>query len=255
MNPKIFSIVREFQFKGLGLLLVLGIVFSGCASAPQIKVSGNLEGISENQVVAILPVETTEEGQKEAAALFRRGLHANLKQAKFQVMERYVVDTLLKNQGLNDPSEYVKISPMRLGEVLGADAVIMSKMKKVQRLYLVLHASIEVAVSAKMVDTRSGEVLWQADQTKTEYEGIAKIPAGLIAAGYGPLLFITNKMNLFKITKEIANNITALVKNLRAWKLVRSGFQLEAVVTGENADQALRRFLDSEPALAAEMAL
>ena len=130
-------------------------------------------------------------------------------------MERYVVDTLLKNQGLNDPSEYMKISPMRLGEILGADAVIMSKMKKVQRLYLVLHASIEVAVSAKMVDTRSGEVLWQADQTKTEYEGIAKIPTGLIAAGYGPLLFITNKMNLFKITKKIANDITALVKSPR----------------------------------------
>ena len=130
-------------------------------------------------------------------------------------MERYVVDTLLKNQGLNDPAEYMKISPMRLGEILGADAVIMSRMNKVRRLYLVLHASIEVDVSAKMVDTRSGEVLWQADQTKTEYEGIAKIPTGLIAAGYGPLQFITNKVNLFKITKEIASSITALVKSPR----------------------------------------
>jgi cell division septation protein DedD len=80
-------------------------------------------------------------------------------------------------------------------------------------LYLVLHASIEVAVSVQMVDTRSGEVLWHADQAETSFEGLAKVPTGFIAAGYGPLQFVTNKVNLFKVTKGIANSITALLKN------------------------------------------
>ncbi len=198
---------------GLTPLLLAALLFTGCASSHQGKVSGNLDNYSKNHVVAILPVETTSQGQSETANLFRRAIYANLTQAKFQVMERYAVDALLKKEGLTDPADYLKVSPIRLGEILGADAVILSRVNKVQRLYLVLHASIEVAVSVQMVDTRSGEVLWHADQSDTAFEGLAKIPTGMVAAGYGPLQFITNKVNLFRVTKGIANSITALLKN------------------------------------------
>lgn len=212
-HPKNYTAAGEFRARGLAFILVAGLIFTGCSSSFHTKVSGSLASFSRNHVVAILPIETSGKGQNEAANLFRRALYANLKQAKYQVMERYAVDALLKKEGLTDPADYLKVSPMRLGEILGVDAVIMSRMEKVQRLYLVLHASIEVAVSVQMVDTRSGEVLWHADRAETAFEGIAKIPTGMIAAGYGPLQFITNKVNLFKVTKGIANSITALLKN------------------------------------------
>jgi cell division septation protein DedD len=202
------SSVRWFTF-----LLLMALFVTGCASGQKGKVSGNFDNYSRDHVVAILPIETTGKGQGETADLFRRSLYANLTHANFKVMERYAVDALLKKEGLTDPADYLKISPMRLGEILGVDAVILSRVEKVQRLYLVLHASIEVAVSVQMVDTRSGEVLWHADQAETAFEGLAKVPTGFIAAGYGPLQFVTNKVNLFKVTKGIANGITALLKN------------------------------------------
>jgi len=46
-----------------------------------------------------------------------------------------------------------------------------------------------------------------------------------------------------------------LGNDLYAWKLQRSGFAFSGVVTGKDRDEALRRFLDSEPALAADLAL
>ena len=102
------------------LLLVTGFYFSGCTAAQQIKVSGDLTHLQENTSIAILPVATTGSGQKDAANLFRKSLYANLKQSKFQILERYVVDELLMRKGMTDPSEYKKISPIDFGEALGA---------------------------------------------------------------------------------------------------------------------------------------
>ena len=212
-SSKIILSGKSSQVGWFTLLLLMALFVTGCASGQKGKVSGNIDNYSRDHVVAILPIETTGRGQGDTADLFRRSLYANLTHANFKVMERYAVDALLKKEGLTDPADYLKISPMRLGEILGVDAVILSRVNKVQRLYLVLHASIEVAVSVQMVDTRSGEVLWHADQAETSFEGLAKVPTGLIAAGYGPLQFITNKVNLFKVTKGIANSITALLKN------------------------------------------
>jgi hypothetical protein len=44
-----------------------------------------------------------------------------------------------------------------------------------------------------------------------------------------------------------------LGNDLYAWKLQRSGFAFRGVVAGKDSDHALLRFLDSEPALAADM--
>ncbi|MFQ5443691.1 MAG: GNA1162 family protein [Nitrospinales bacterium] len=194
------------------LLLVAGFYFSGCAATQQIKVSGDLALLQKNTSIAILPVATTGSGQKDAAHMFRKSLYANLKQSKFQILERYVVDELLMRKGMTDPSEYKKISPIDFGEALGADAVIIPCITKVKRLYLLLHSSIELSITAIMVDTRTGELLWQADQTLYDFNGLGKIPTGMVSAVLAPITFVTNKNNLFKMTEKMAAEITQLLK-------------------------------------------
>ena len=70
-------------------MIILAILVSGCASDLQTKVSGNLNNLSKDQTVAILPIETSHSGQKEMAEMFRQGLFANLKQSKFNLLEKY----------------------------------------------------------------------------------------------------------------------------------------------------------------------
>lgn len=188
------------------------LVVGGCTGAKQIKVSGDLTHLQDNTSIAILPVGTTGSGQKDAAKLFRQSLYANLKQSKFQILERYVVDELLMRKGMTDPSEYKKISPLDFGEALGADAVIIPCITKVKRLYLFLHSSIELSITAMMVDTRTGQLLWQADQTLYDFNGLGKIPTGMTSAVLAPITFVTNKNNLFKMTEQMAAEITQLLK-------------------------------------------
>lgn len=194
------------------VLLLVGLGFGGCASGLQTKVSGSLNNLSRNQSVAILPVQTTHEGQNEAASLFRRSLYANLKQARFDVMERYVVDSQLQQKGFTDPSQYPKISPLEFGELIGADAIVMTRMDEVSRSYLVVHSHIQVSVTVEMIDTRSGEILWRAQQTESDFQGIGKLPTGMTSALWAPVEFVTNKMNLHRITRSMVAKLTDLVK-------------------------------------------
>ena len=206
LAKNIFGIARS-----LGLLLLVTLV-TGCASDLQTKVSGHLNGLSKHQTVAILPVEASNTGQKEMAKMFRQGLYANLKQSQFNLLEKYIVDGLLKQNNLNNPASFLNINPMQFGEILGADAIVFSRINKVERSYFVVHSSIELSVSVQMVDTRTGEILWRAEQTEHDFSGIGKIPTGITTALLAPIQFVTNKFNLRKMTSKMVDKLTALVK-------------------------------------------
>ena len=93
-----------------------------------------------------------------------------------------------------------------------SDAVLISRLNHVERSYLLLHSSIELSVSLQMVDTRTGEILWRADQTESDYQGIGKIPTGILSALFSPIYFVTNKFNLGRMTSKVAEEITETVR-------------------------------------------
>jgi cell division septation protein DedD len=221
--------------------LLIGFValsVSACASHLQTKVAGNLMSLSTNQTVAILPIETSDSGQKEMAEMFRMGLYANLKQSKFQLLERYVVDGLLQQNKLTNPSNYLTINPMQFGEILGVDAIVFSRINKVERSYLIVHSSIELSVSVQMVDTRSGEILWRAEQTEQDFSGIGKIPTGITTAILAPIQFVTNKFNLRRMTSNMVDKLTSLIKHP---KEASKDSQFKEPVIAKNAANDLKQ--------------
>tara|TARA_B100001079_G_scaffold171038_2_gene146754 strand:- start:4009 stop:5322 length:1314 start_codon:yes stop_codon:yes gene_type:complete len=193
--------------------LMLALMLTACTTDLQSKVAGNLNQLSKQQTVAILPVEVMEAGQKETAAMFRQGLYANLKESKFNLLERYVVDGLLEQNNLTDPAQFLNINPMKFAEILGADAVLIGRINKIERSYFVIHSSIEIGVSVQMVDTRTGEILWRAEQTESDFQGIGKIPTGISSIILGPIQFVTNKLNLHRMTSKLVGKLTSIVKN------------------------------------------
>ena len=222
-----------------GLLIgFIALSVSACASDLQTKIAGNLMALSKNQTVAILPIETSDAGQKEMAEMFRLGLYANLKQSKFQLLERYVVDGLLQQNKLTDPANFLTINPMQFGEILGVDAIVFSRINKVERSYLVVHSSIELSVSVQMVDTRSGEILWRAEQTEQDFSGIGKIPTGITTAFLAPIQFVTNKFNLRRMTSRMVGKLTSMIKHPNE---ASEESQFEKPVIAKNATSDLKK--------------
>jgi cell division protein FtsN len=195
------------------IVAILGFGLSACTANLQTKVSGNLDLLTHQQTIAILPMQVVDKSQREAARMFRRTLYANLKESDFNLLEPYLVDGLLRKNGLNHPEKYLQLNPMHLGEVLGVDAVLISRVNKVQRAYFILHSSIELSVSLQMVDTRTGEILWRAEQTDSDFQGLGKIPTGITAAVLAPIYFVTNKLNLNRLTSRMVNKLTAAIKH------------------------------------------
>jgi len=195
------------------ILLIFWLSLSACSTNLQTRVSGNLDQLSPKQTIAILPVEFAEKSHRQAANMFRQSLFANLKDLEFNLLEPYLVDGLLKKNGLTQPEKFTQLNPMHLGEVLGVDAVLISRVNKVQRAYLILHSSIELSVSLQMVDTRTGEILWRAEQTESDFQGLGKIPTGITAAILAPIYFVTNKLNLNRLTSKMVDKLTAVLKN------------------------------------------
>lgn len=192
------------------IFILITWVMTGCSTETAItKMSGNITKLPKGLLVAILPVQISDSKQKEAAELFRQSLYANFKRSRFKLVERYVVDGVLEQNNIHNPNEINNISAIKLGEILGADAVIYPVMSKVERSYAIIHSSIELTASATLTDTRTGEILWKASQTETDFEGIGKLPTGIFAAAIAPAELVTNKLNLDKIIHKLTEKLTA----------------------------------------------
>jgi hypothetical protein len=127
---------------------------------------------------------------------------------------------------------------MQFGEILGADAIVFSRINKVERNYLIVHSSIELSVSVQMVDTRTGEILWRAEQTEHDFSGIGKIPTGITTALLAPIQFVTNKFNLSRMTSKMVDKLTALVKKPEN---AQKETQFENTVISKNATTDLKK--------------
>jgi hypothetical protein len=195
------------------VILILAMGCSACVTNLQTRVSENLNKLSPLQTMAILPVEVKSDRQMEIARMFRQNLHAQLRPSEFILLEPYVVDGLLKRNGLIVPAEYAQLDPMKFGEALGVDAVLISRINKIEKSYFLVHSSIELSVSVQMVDTRSGEILWQVEHTELDTEGILKIPTSIVAAVIAPIYMMTSKLKLREMTSTMVSKLTSIIRH------------------------------------------
>lgn len=186
-------------------------MFMGCAGAKNAVISGNMTGnVKDPKIlrIAVLPFETARGGQEENGEYLRKQVFINLKKGGYNLVERFVVDGALKKNDWNYP--YLKeVAPQRLGEALGADAIIYGKVSCWDKSYLAVHSSITIGSGIKLVDARSGEVLWESDYKRTDFDGLFKVPTGITSAALSPILFITKKENQFRLANDVAREMVS----------------------------------------------
>ncbi len=72
-----------------------------------------------------------------------------------------VIDQFMKDNGLPTAGEMQQAPLTKIAEVTGADAVLFLDLKQYGSSYHVLNSTTTVEVLAKLVDTRTGTLLWQ----------------------------------------------------------------------------------------------
>jgi hypothetical protein len=119
---------------------------------------------SANFVVDKVPLTFRNHEQKMRwawtdAQRLRRSMVGYLSEREFFVLNPIGIDVVLRSHGVTDKADLEKVSPQKLGQWLGADAVVYGEVLNYEAYYLALASAWHVGMHGRMVSTHNGEVL------------------------------------------------------------------------------------------------
>jgi hypothetical protein len=102
-----------------------------------------------------------------------------LAEAGYYVVPVSLMDETFRQNGLNNPAEIHDVSPRKLREIFGADAAVYIKVTQYGTGYRVIDSETRVTAEARIVDLRTGELLWQGRATASSSENRSSNQGGL----------------------------------------------------------------------------
>jgi hypothetical protein len=89
----------------------------------------------------------------------------------FYVFPVSLVDETFKNNGLTVADDIHNVDLAKLREIFGTDAVLYIEIKNYGTRYLVISSASIVTAEAKLVDAKSGSIIWQGIASASSEEG------------------------------------------------------------------------------------
>ena len=81
-----------------------------------------------------------------------------------------VVDETFKQNGLSGASDIHALSTAKLHQIFGADAALYLDVKEYGTSYIVISSETRVSADARLVDLRTGKLLWSGSATASSNE-------------------------------------------------------------------------------------
>jgi len=94
-----------------------------------------------------------------------------LAESGYYVIPVGVMEETFKQNGLTTAGDIQQTSPAKLREIFGADAVLYTTITQYGTKYLVVSSATVVTATARLVDLKTGDVLWQGSATANSNEG------------------------------------------------------------------------------------
>lgn len=144
--------------KRIGLLGVsaAALVLAGCATKPYDYTNFREHPPRSILVLPPLNESTAVEGTYSYLSTVTRPLAEH----GYYVFPVAIVDQFLKENGMPTPGEMHQVPLNKVFEIIGADAVMYVTVKEYGTKYQVLSSVPTVHATAKLVDTRTGILLW-----------------------------------------------------------------------------------------------
>jgi hypothetical protein len=154
---------------GLGITaLLIGGMMTGCATTQPYDYSAFRQ--SKPQSILVLPpVNDSLDVNAPNSVLAQVTLP--LAESGYYVFPVTVVERTFRENGLTSPSDIHAVAPAKLLEIFGADAGLYLNIKKYGTTYAVISSSTTVAADAKLVDLRTGQLLWEGSALAQSDEG------------------------------------------------------------------------------------
>ncbi|MCG3190109.1 MAG: putative lipoprotein [Burkholderiaceae bacterium] len=160
-----------------GVLVVALALVSGCATQAPVDYSA-FQRAKPASLLVLPPVNDSPDTRATPSVWS----HATrpLSEAGYYVLPVTLVDETLKQNGIQTAVDAQEIPLPKLREVFGADAGVFIKINRYGTSYLVVDSETRVELECRIVDLRSGDLLWSGRAMASSAEQAQQNQGGLI---------------------------------------------------------------------------
>jgi hypothetical protein len=147
-------------WKGIGpVFAAAGLLLSACATAKPYDYT-NYRAFPPRSILVLPPVNESTDIRGTYGYLST--VTRPLAELGYYVYPVVLVDQFLKENGMPTPGEMVMAPLGKIREVVGADAVLYVTLRQYGTRYQLLASTTAVVAVARLMDTRTGTLLWEA---------------------------------------------------------------------------------------------
>ncbi len=141
----------------------------------------------------------------------RRAFFGQFAQLEFDHVKISRIDRTLQREGLDTWEKMKSLPPQRLGELLGADAVIIGEVTHFDYYYAFLYSQLAVGLSLEMRDTKTGEVLWRVHDARRDHTVRIVYDPIALAVGLFQVGFSIRPINMMRAMDEISRELVGTI--------------------------------------------
>lgn len=153
------------------------VLMTGCATNTPFDYTAYKES-RPRSILVLPPVNNTPEVQASYSVLSYAT--RPLAEAGYYVMPVTLVAEAFKENGMTQPTDMHATSVDKLHQIFGADAALYVTISKYGTVYQVINSESVVSAEAKLVDLKSGKLLWTGSASASSEEGQNQQQGGLV---------------------------------------------------------------------------
>ena len=194
---------RRFSLSLLAAFSLAGVVaLSGCATPPAPYDYSAFQRAKPASLLVLPPLNDSPE-IKATPGVWAHATRP-LAEAGYYVLPITLVDETFRQNGLSTAADIHQVAPQRLREFFGADAAVYMRVTQYGTSFKVVSSETRVEVDCRVVDLRSGELLWQGKAVASSAEQQQQTQGGLVG------------LLVAAVVKQIINSATDVTFNYAA---------------------------------------
>lgn len=166
---------RRTAITAVGLVLVMTMV--GCATAPPMDYTAFIQ--AKPASLLVLPPINDSPDIKAIPGVWAHATRP-LAEAGYYVLPITLVDETFRQNGLTLAAEVHDVSTEKLRQFFGADAAVYLHVKQYGTSYAIVSSETTVKVEGRIVDLRTGQLLWQGHAVASSTEEQQQNQLGLV---------------------------------------------------------------------------
>lgn len=158
--------------------LLLALLTSACATPQQPYDYTEFRAARPASILVLPPVNSSQEVIAPYGVLSQATLP--LAESGYYVIPVSLAAETFKQNGLDNAPEIHALPAQKLHQIFGADAVLYINVTSYGSAYQVIRSETVVSADAKLVDLRSGKLLWQGSASASSAEQQHNTGGGLV---------------------------------------------------------------------------